>query len=84
MNEDCREMARYINKPRSWSMNKYEIGRQAVRIDKDRKNIWCPVSRGWCNPACESYVKSLVCSNELHGYILDKGYCDAYILKGNE
>jgi len=64
--------------------NKDEIDRQATQADDNRKDTWCPVSRCWCKPSCESYVKSSVRSSELYGYILDKGYCDAYILKGNE
>jgi len=64
--------------------NKAEIYREATERDQNRKHIWCPVSRGWCTPSCESYVKSSVGNSERHGYILDKGYCDAYILKGNE
>jgi len=39
MNEDCQEMARYINKPRCWSMNKYQCHRCPDRITCAEKEV---------------------------------------------
>lgn len=37
MNPECNEMARHINKPKCWNMNKYECNKCPDRISCNEK-----------------------------------------------
>lgn len=62
-------------------MNKEDAMMERKRLDKERENVWCPISGTWCKKECESYILARLVPGRGE-FNVSPGYCNAYVLTG--
>ena len=73
-------------------MNEQEASKKAQEMVSNRTNIFCPLSKGYCQITCECYKMPEVkehCNYMDNGYVEHtgsyytvNGFCTCYALKG--
>jgi len=68
-------------------MNEQEASKKAQEMVSNRTNIFCPLSKGYCQITCECYkmpevYKENYIVNSKYAYSVKHGFCTCYALKG--